>query len=449
MDERLINKYSLPRYAETYLKKYSSGKWSVEPVQTNKYNNIVVVPAIAEYENLLRLVKSISEIEDEYVDETLFLFVINNSESADKKIKSNNEKTIQFIRELKRNDNPVTELKEIIFNRNINIGFIDASSQCNELPEKDAGVGLARKTGMDLALNLFDYENNRKKILICLDADCIVEKNYLKAIVEEVNEKNIEAGYVQYEHKLPENEIEQNAIVCYEIFLRYYTLGLEYAGSPFSFAAIGSTMFCDVESYCRIGGMNKRKAAEDFYFLEKLAKITRIQKIDSSRVYPSSRKSWRVPFGTGQRINRFTAQTHEEYLLYDPRIFIVLKKWLNVFYSEKVLSGNEYLKEAEMINPFLSSFLKINSFTESWDKIIKNSKTSEQIQKQKTMWMDGFRTLKLVHYLRDVAFPQINMFDAIDEIFSMIGVENEIVRKEKIPPLNVQLSYLNKVRDIS
>lgn len=449
MDDKSVNKKSFPHYVEAYLKKYALDKWSVEPSRTKKYNNIVVVPAIEEYENLLRLFESISKIGEEYVDETLFLFVINNSESADEKIKSNNEKTIQFFRELKEKNNSVTELKEIIFDRNINIGFVDASSPGNELSEKDAGVGLARKIGMDIALNLFAYENNRKKILICLDADCVIEKNYLKAIVEEVNEKNIEAGYVQYEHKLPEDEIEKHAIVCYEIFLRYYTLGLKYACSPFSFAAIGSTMFCDAESYCRIGGMNKKKAAEDFYFLEKLAKITKIRKIDSSRVYPSSRKSWRVPFGTGQRINRFLAQTHEEYLLYDPRIFIVLKNWLDVFYSGKVLSGNEYLKEAEMINPFLSSFLKMPSFAESWDKIIKNSKTSEQIQKQKTMWMDGFRTLKLVHYLRDVAFPQVNMFDALDKIFSMMGVENEIVRKEQIPPLNVQLSYLKKVRDIS
>jgi hypothetical protein len=449
MDERLINNNSVPHFIESYLKKYGLERWNVEPLQTNKYNNIVVVPAIAEYENLLKLVKSISENGDEYVDETLFFFVINNSESADEKIKSNNEKTIRFFRELKKENTPVTKLKEIISDRKINIGFVDASSPGNELPEKDAGVGLARKIGLDISLKLFDYGNSTKKVLICLDADCLIEKNYLKAIVEEVNKKNIEAGYVQYEHRLPEDEIEKHAIVCYEIFLRYYTLGLVYAGSPFSFAAIGSTMFCDAESYCRIGGMNKRKAAEDFYFLEKLAKITRIHKIDSSRVYPSSRQSWRVPFGTGQRINRFLAKTHEEYMLYDPNVFVVLKKWIEVFYSEKVLSRNEYLKEAEIIDPFLHSFLKMNSFAESWDKIIKNSKTSEQIQKQKTMWMDGFRTLKLVHYLRDVVFPQINMFDALDEIFSMMGVENEIVRKEKIPPLNVQLSYLKKVRDIS
>jgi hypothetical protein len=440
MDNKSTNKNLFPNYVEAYLNKYASDKWSVEPVQTKKYNNIVVIPAIEEYENLLRLLKSISEIGNEYVEESLFLFVINNSGSADKKIKSNNERTIQYLRGLK---------EEIFFSHKINIGFIDASSHGNELPEKDVGVGLARKTGMDLALKLFDYENNRKKILICLDADCIVEKDYLKAIVKEVNEKDIEAGYVQYEHKLPCEEIEKHAIVCYEIFLRYYTLGLEYAGSPFSFAAIGSTMFCDAESYCRIGGMNKRKAAEDFYFLEKLAKITNIQKVDSSRVYPSSRKSWRVPFGTGQRINRFIAKTHEEYLLYDSQIFIVLKQWLGVFYSEKVLSGSEYLKEAETINPFLSSFLKMNSFSESWDKILRNSKTGEQIQKQKTMWMDGFKTLKLVHYLRDVAFPQINMFDALDKIFSMMEIENEIIRNEKIPPIDVQISYLNKVRSIS
>ena len=32
-------------------------------------------------------------------------------------------------------------------------------------------------------------------------------------------------------------------------------------------------MLCTPDAYVKVEGMNKRKAAEDFYFLEKLAKI--------------------------------------------------------------------------------------------------------------------------------------------------------------------------------
>ena len=47
---------------------------------------------------------------------------------------------------------------------------------------------------------------------------------------------------------------------------RYYVLGLKLANSPFAFPTIGSTMICDYESYIRIGGMNKKRAAGRFLF---------------------------------------------------------------------------------------------------------------------------------------------------------------------------------------
>lgn len=82
-------------------------------------------------------------------------------------------------------------------------------------------------------------------------------------------------------------------------------MGLEVSGSPYAFHTIGSTMACDAEMYVKIQGMNKKKAAEDFYFMEKLSKNVKIHKIISAKVYPSSRGSWRVPFGTGRSVTRF------------------------------------------------------------------------------------------------------------------------------------------------
>ena len=71
----------------------------------------------------------------------------------------------------------------------------------------------------------------------------------------------------------PVDNDETKAIICYEIFLRYYVLGLKFAKSDYAFHTIGSTMLCTPDAYVKVEGMNKRKAAEDFYFLEKLAKI--------------------------------------------------------------------------------------------------------------------------------------------------------------------------------
>ncbi len=449
MNENQALQISLPAFVKAYLEKYGLSGWGVETAKDKKYNNIVVIPAIQEYENILRLLYSLIQIDNKYLNETLFLFVINNSADANEDVKKDNQLTLKLFQSILRKDYSQNSISHELIDGGINIGFIDASSSGNELPAKDAGVGLARKIGMDIALTLFNYQINSKKIIICLDSDCIVERNYLSAIVEEFNNKKISAGHVQYEHILPEDEIEKKAIICYEIFLRYYTLGLKYAQSPFAFTFIGSTMLCDVESYCKIGGMNKRKAAEDFYFLEKLAKVTSIKKIASTKVYPASRPSWRVPFGTGQRINRFIENSRDEYLLYNPQSFIVLQKWLEVFNSDNNHDEKELFAKAEEIDPGLFTYLKDNSFENNWNRILGNSKTKEQINKQKMMWFDGFKTMKLIHYLRDNGYPQIQMFDALDELFELMNIKIANQRTQAIPGIDTQIEYLNLLRSIA
>ncbi len=428
-----------PITVSNYLDKYGLNNWSLELLSDKKFSNIVVIPAIQESEKIKPLLASLLENDKKYLNRSLFVFVINNLKSSNNEIKTDNRKSLEYLR-------------DIIFEKSdygINIGLVDASSSGLELPEKDGGVGLARKIGMDLALTQFDYSNSDINILICLDADCTVSNNYLASIIQSFNQSNIHAAYVEYEHILLKNKQNQLAIICYEIFLRYYVLGLHYADSPFAFPTIGSTMICDYESYIKIGGMNKKKAAEDFYFMEKLAKITEIKKISDARVYPSSRGSWRVPFGTGQRVNRFSAGTHNEYLLYDPKSFYILKSWLKIYNSKEILDAGLYLKSAEAIHKSLYDYLVQNSFEDSWNKILKNSKSDEQNQKQKQIWFDGFRTLKLIHYLRDYGFPPVNMFEALDQYFELTNYNLQFKRKEIIPSIEEQVDYLNLLRRLS
>lgn len=429
----------LPSYLTSYLKKFFIDKWELELSVNKKFNNIIIVPAIQEHENIIHLIKSILSSNRTYFNETLLLFVINNPENISHKIKKENQKTIEFLRKIiAKGEN---EISDEIFKANLNIGLVDASSRGYELPDKDAGVGLARKIGMDLALRVFDYNNNWKKILISLDADCTIEKNYLTEIVEAFNEQKINAATVYYEHPLPENTNQRKAIIMYELYLRYYVIGLRYAKSPYAYHTIGSTIVCDAEYYCKAGGMNKRKAGEDFYFLEKLAKLTPIYKINTTTVYPSARSSQRVPFGTGQSILRFLDESQEELLVYNPLCFDILKDWLELFYEETIRDKNYYLKEAKKIHIKLKEFLDANNFAEAWKSILKNSKTEEQIKKQKSYWFDAFRTLKLIHYLRDNAFPQVNIFFAIDEMLKRLSIQ-------PLNNTNAIESYLFAMRDI-
>jgi len=220
-------------------------------------------------------------------------------------------------------------------------------------------------------------------------------------------------------------------------------------------------MSCDYESYIKIEGMNKRKAAEDFYFLEKLAKLlikpnsdfpmlykTGIYPVYSTLNHPSSRGSWRVPFGTGQRVNRFITGVQNEYVLYDPLCFEILKKWLNLFGLSGNTGADFYLEGAKAIHTELFNFLVQQKFAENWEMIVKNSKTTNQLNKQKVIWFDGFRTMKLLHHLRDYALPDINMFDALDKLFIMHKAEPLRTIGSAMPDLNMQKKYLIYLRDI-
>ncbi len=441
----------IPEKVKKYLNKYSSDHRDIEHAGLDNIDNVIVIPAINESENIKDLFASIAENDGKYFSTTLLLFVVNNSEKANEDIKADNKKTLDYLSSIiKKMTGHFDNFQEKLLASGLRIALIDASSQGKVLSAKDAGVGLARKIGMDAALKIFNYESSLKKLLICLDADCQVDKNYLTEIADTFNQKSYHAGFVKFEHKIPDNKESAEAIICYEIFLRYYVLGLMYANSPYAFHTVGSTMVCDYESYIKIGGMNKKKAAEDFYFLEKLSKIVNIDYIKSTCIYPSARKSWRVPFGTGQRVNRFFAKTHPEYFLYDTVSFEILKRWNNVFYNEESKSANDYLSEAKKINTELYNFLLQQKFSESWGKILTNTANSKQILNQKKYWFDGFRTLKLIHHLRDSLIPQINMFDAIDNLFKMSNVKFDLKRsREKIPGLKTQIKYLEVLRDLT
>ena len=440
---------NLPVSFQKYLNKYSLPGWSVK-INANKiFDNIVVIPAISEYENIKNLLTSLLKLNPKYFPSTLFLFVINNRKGISQEIKEDNKKSLTLLENIIYNKGSENDtFFSSVVKSNINIGIIDASSEGRELPGKIAGVGLARKIGMDCALELFDYTNSTNNILICLDADCTVSKNYLSEIVETFNNKKINAAVIRYEHNINQSNEETEAIICYEIFLRYYHLGLLYAGSHYAFPTIGSALACDVVSYIQVEGMNKRKAAEDFYFLEKLAKSFKIHEINNAVVNPAGRKSWRVPFGTGQRVGRFLSNEKNEYLLFNPLSFDILKRWLKV-----LLNNNEYdievtLNEANNISKHLYNFLEGQTFIKIMIGINKNSKTNKHLYNQKVKWFDGFKTLKLIHYLRDKAYPGINMFDALDELFKMLNINFESKRdKGTIPPMEIQKEYLVKMRN--
>ena len=122
--------------------------------------------------------------------------------------------------DFKLNQQVYEEIKEIKNTDKIEIQVVNI-----RLPQKNAGVGLARKIGLDEAARWFK-KLNRSGILVCFDGDCRCSDTYLAAIYSAYKNQNLNAGILGYEHPL---DLE-SGIIPYELGLRYYTDSLRYSG---------------------------------------------------------------------------------------------------------------------------------------------------------------------------------------------------------------------------
>lgn len=436
----------LPKPVQTYLNNHAFQQWKLEWNRCSGIEMAVVVPAIKEYANIRKLLKSLIENDKVYLNKTLVIFVVNHSVSSEQAVKDDNHKSLELLLQI-INKNYIEDFVTEVCNSGIKLGIINAASEGKEFDDKNAGVGLARKTGMDEALKVFDYSLTGKKIIISLDADCTADTNYLSEIHSSFNTKNINAATVEFEHNLTEKEINKSAILSYEIFLRHYVAGLLYAGSPFAFHTIGSTIVLDHEAYIKIGGMNKKPAAEDFYFLQKLAKNYSICRITSATVKPSARESWRVPFGTGRSMIDYNSNG-KQIRLYDPYEYLILKEWLGLFNSDAALNTEFLLKETIKINKELYSFLESKNFSKDWERILENSKTEKQLIYQRKNWFDAFKTLKLIHHLRDTSFPMLNIKEGVEKLFKHTGQSFSYTPGKQINDVDTLQNYLSELRTL-
>jgi glycosyltransferase involved in cell wall biosynthesis len=444
---------------DIYLQHYSTGeKWNLNANDTENISQVVVIPAYAEREMLFSTLASIAQNQLSSLEYSFILCVINNNGNSPPAAIKNNLQTIKYLEALVKKkslgkfstDREIYPLLLDLSDAKLKLGYIDASSRMNEMPQNLGGVGMARKIGMDMALRLLKKSSTPRNLILSLDADTLVQNNYLSAINNYFTQK-VKTAIVAYEHQMPLNYEEQAAICCYEIFLRYWVLGLKYAKSLWAFHSIGSTIVTSTEAYLEVRGMNKREAGEDFYFLSKLAKMSKIGYIKETCVYPSARPSARVPFGTGKRIQRFlSGDQKEEYRLYDPQIFVILADWLQLMKNQFICGDDEILMKTERIHPMLKFFLRDCDFAVFWSKICRHTKDEKTFTRQFNDWFDGFKTLKLINYFTKEVYPQINMFEALERLLSMSGMSGLKLNAEtKIPKLEEQIKILQYLRTVT
>jgi hypothetical protein len=291
----------------------------------------------------------------------------------------------------------------------------------NDLSEKHAGVGLARKIAMDLALKrMASIEIDGA--IICLDADCTVKQNYLLSIENHFMNCGCDIATIHYEHQVSDttNPKIKTGIIAYELYLRYYVAGLRLAQFPFSFHTVGSSMGIRASNYALSGGMNRRKAGEDFYFLHKVFPHGNVHVISDTVVYPSPRMSNRVPFGTGRAMIKWVEGENKQ-TAYDPKIFLSLKVFLGMVERLYQCNENEYHHIIGKMPDPIQEFLLQNNFKTTWNELNEKTASLENFKKRFYQWCTGFVVLKYVHFTRDHYFPNVPIADACNELLEIIG----------------------------
>ncbi len=290
------------------------------------------------------------------------------------------------------------------------------------LPRKQAGVGLARKIGMDEAVDRFEQAGQVDGVIVCLDADTTVASNYLVEIERHFSKyPQIQACSIYFEHPLAGETYEAEiyeGIIRYELFLRYYIQALRFAAYPYAFHTIGSAMAVRSGAYQSQGGMNRRKAGEDFYFLQKFIQLAKLNELNTTTVYPSPRSAEKVPFGTGRAIQQWLAQEEKEYLVYALNSFQDLRKFLTIVPDLYEQDIHEY---PDSIGAFLR---QEEFFNQHLPELRKHVSSQQAFNKRFFRWFDGLKVLKFIHFARDHYYPNEDIEVVAYQLYALCHDDN-------------------------
>ena len=382
--------------------------------------------------------------------------------------------------------------------RQVDALVVDKTIHFGGIPKKQ-GVGLARKIGVDIASYLYHQDRIRSPWVHSTDADVYLPSPYPCSEISMVTDDDTAACIYPFQHipvqhlpiqhspiqhsSIQHSSIQHSPMNKHEIFqqddkaliwasrlydfkMAHYMLGLQWAKSPYAFYSLGSTIAVHATYYCAVGGFPRRSGGEDFYLLNKLAKVGKIQNLSSSPIKIQARLSQRVPFGTGPALTTLSQLASSDLqslaqhpYFYHPKSFLLLKSLIhylkNLWQVEErkqpqhidLTALNQYLELQHIeLSPqdqqSLSIALKtldIESQLLPHQKQCRSQRVWEQSVNQ---WLDGFRTLKFIHLLRDHGLPSLSLIEWVssqqilppelqqtfDSMFHSLGLQDLLPR---------------------
>lgn len=306
----------------------------------------------------------------------------------------------------------------------------DLEQQCGPTPAK-AGVGLARKVGCDIAFKWISQGVIDSQWICCSDADAELPTDYFSRLAQ-TGTGAVAAVYPFY-HIPGEDPTCNRATALYELRLHHYVLGLEYAGSPYAFHTLGSCLAVKAPQYAQVRGFPQRAGGEDFYLLNKLAKLGPVARLEGECIRLASRYSSRAPFGTGPAVAQISDALQAEPgtattpagppLFYHPACFEALRQLLAAVPKLRCTGAAAPITEdGEQLATLLSRVLAAQGMAgpllpaavtaavdlglaDALHHCQRQGKSAGQFLRQFHQWFDAFRTLKFIHRMRDLGWP--------------------------------------------
>jgi glycosyltransferase involved in cell wall biosynthesis len=382
------------KHWKTYLDRQNAAYTSVAPSSAFDADMVVVIPCYNEpglfdtLHNLRTCARPSAKV--------MTLVVINSGEHSDEtSIVQNRLSYEQAVYFADKYNEPGFHYFPLLFER---------------LPAKHAGVGLARKIGMDLAVSHFLHNGNAQGIIVSLDADCTVSENFLVTIFDAFSDdKRLNTTVHNFFHRVeknnPQMENMENAVRQYEDYIRYFREMLKQTGFPYYYHTIGSAFAVTADAYVRVGGMGRQQGGEDFYFLQKVFALGNVKELNDAFVYPMARFSDRIPFGTGPALQKIMEEPDGTLKVYSRKSFSELKRLFEIKDSLFKKENKDLLTAMSQLHPSLAEFLLLNGFPEDMVDCNKNSASLATFQKRFFHHFNAFRIIKYLNAVHPDPFP--------------------------------------------
>lgn len=400
---------------DKYLATYADAVARVPLRLPTDYAHVLVMPVLGEPESC------VDGVRQAFRDDGpgLLVLVVNSTPETSAAMLAQNQALLVGLeararaKELLHHDPPIHWLRLEDFD----VLVVDRTSPGHRLPTGQ-GVGLARKLGADLALALKVRGLVRATGFGSTDADAVLPASYFRA-----GERAIEAASAAvfpFQHEPGSDPLQGQATALYELSLRYYVLGLAHAGSSYAYHSLGSTLYVRFDAYAQVRGFPRRRAGEDFYLLDKLAKLGALERLTAPVISIQSRLSARVPFGTGPGVQRLLdlEAGPDGLSLYSPRSFEVLREVLTSLmeFAEardvgRTLQKLGALPEGEAVLAYLAAL----QFATALPRAAQQAKERHQLARRLRVWFDALKSLRLIHALRDQCHPSMPWRQALAE----------------------------------